>query len=133
MTTPRVSTGDIEFDSIVGGGLPANGLYVIAGLPGSGKTMLAQQILFRNATDAARGLFVATLSEPLDKTLRFGAGLDFFDPSAIGRRVLYETIADVPALSGLPAAMERILSLLDRHQPNYLALDSLRPPAVRCG
>jgi circadian clock protein KaiC len=126
VTTPRVSTGDIEFDSIVGGGLPANGLYVIAGLPGSGKTMLAQQILFRNATDAARGLFIATLSEPLDKTLRFGAGLDFFDPSAIGRRVLYETIADVPALSGLPAAMERILSLLDRHQPNYLALDSLR-------
>ena len=126
MSSTRVSTGDPELDSILAGGLPTDGLYVIAGLPGTGKTMLAEQILFRNATDERRGLFVATLSEPIDKTLRFGSELAFFDPSAIGSRVAYETIADLPALSGLHAAMERILGLLDRHQPSYLVLDSLR-------
>lgn len=126
MTAARVQTGDPQLDAILGGGLPSDGLYVIAGLPGTGKTMLAEQIMFRNATDERRGLFIATLSEPLDKTLRFGEELEFFDTSAIGSRIVYETIADVPALSGLPAAMERILALLDRHQPAYLVLDSLR-------
>jgi circadian clock protein KaiC len=125
MTSLRVPTGDPQLDAILDGGLPANGLYVIAGVPGTGKTMLAEQILFRNATDDRPGLFIATLSEPLDKTLRYGEELDFFDPSAIGRRVVYESVAD-PTLSGLPAAMERLLTLLDRHQPSFLVLDSLR-------
>jgi circadian clock protein KaiC len=126
MTSTRVSTGDSQLDSILDGGLPADGLYVIAGLPGTGKTMLAEQILFKNATEQRRGLFIATLSEPLDKTLRFGEELEFFDTSAIGGRIVYESVADLPAVSGLQAAMERILVLLDRHQPSFLVLDSLR-------
>jgi KaiC/GvpD/RAD55 family RecA-like ATPase len=35
----------LGLDTVLGGGLPAGSLVVVAGPPGSGKTILAQQIL----------------------------------------------------------------------------------------
>jgi hypothetical protein len=43
------STGDSSFDVILGGGIPAQSVVVIAGEPGSGKTVLTLQMLFRMA------------------------------------------------------------------------------------
>ena len=39
----RFLSGDIRLDAVLGGGLPANALNMIIGLPGSGKTILAEQ------------------------------------------------------------------------------------------
>jgi circadian clock protein KaiC len=44
-------------DTALGGGLPPNGIVLIGGDPGSGKTILAQQYVFHNAsTDRAGDL-----------------------------------------------------------------------------
>ena len=48
--TERLSTGDTGLDLVAGGGLPAGALIIVAGPPGSGKTILAQQVCFANAT-----------------------------------------------------------------------------------
>ena len=48
-TLDRVTTGIPTLDRILGGGLPRNSLNILAGLPGTGKTVLAQQFVFANA------------------------------------------------------------------------------------
>ncbi|MDQ3175101.1 MAG: AAA family ATPase, partial [Acidobacteriota bacterium] len=43
-------TGVPGLDEILGGGLPEFSFNIIAGAPGGGKTTLAHQIMFANAT-----------------------------------------------------------------------------------
>src|SRR5947209_1635064 len=57
-----VSTGVQGLDDVLGGGLPANHLYLVQGDPGAGKTTLALQYLLDGARRGERGLYV-TLSE----------------------------------------------------------------------
>ena len=49
-----------------------NALNMIIGLPGSGKTILAEQFMFHNATQQRPGVYLSTVSEPLEKILRYG-------------------------------------------------------------
>src|SRR3954465_4254505 len=58
----RASTGIAGLDDVLGGGLPADHLYLVEGNPGAGKTTLALQFLQRGVADGERGLYV-TLSE----------------------------------------------------------------------
>ncbi len=59
-------TGIPGLDTILGGGLPANRLYLLKGHPGTGKTTLALQYLLQGETRGERGLYV-TLSETTDE------------------------------------------------------------------
>ena len=77
--TERLSSGSTRLDAVLGGGLPTNAINLIIGPPGSGKTILAEQYLFHNATEERPGLFLSTVSEPFDKVLRYGESLAFFD------------------------------------------------------
>jgi circadian clock protein KaiC len=46
----KLPTGAPGLDEILGGGLPEFSFNIIAGAPGSGKTTLAHQFIFANAT-----------------------------------------------------------------------------------
>ena len=50
---PRVETGVRNLDAIYNGGLPRGSVTVVSGPPGSGKTILTQQICFHNASARA--------------------------------------------------------------------------------
>jgi circadian clock protein KaiC len=99
-------------------------------VPGSGKSILAQQYLFHNASDEHPGLYLSTVSEPFDKVLRYGQGLEFFDADALGRSVFYEDLGTSLQEGGLPAALERIRSLVDERRPGILVIDSFKPLAA---
>ena len=58
MTTVMIDTGVPQLDRILGGGLLRGALVLVTGAPGTGKTILAQQIVFHHAArgaSAARG------------------------------------------------------------------------------
>jgi circadian clock protein KaiC len=59
---PRVSTGSIGLDDILGGGFDANRLYLCEGRPGAGKTTLALQFLFAGVQRGESVLYIS-LSE----------------------------------------------------------------------
>ena len=46
MTDSRLGSGHQPLAEVLGGGLPANGISIIMGLPGTGKTIIAQQYTF---------------------------------------------------------------------------------------
>ena len=91
----RLLSGHGPLDEVLGGGLPANAISLIAGLPGTGKTVIAQQYVFRNARPERPAVYFSTVSEPLEKIVRFGQNLDFFDRAAVGESVFYEDLGAV--------------------------------------
>ena len=67
----QLTTGVPGLDEILGGGLPEYSFNIIAGAPGCGKTTLAHQIMFANATSKTPALYFTVLGEPAIKMLRY--------------------------------------------------------------
>ena len=125
--TGRISSGSEHLDAVVGGGLIANSINVVMGLPGSGKTILAQQYVFQNASEDRPAVYFSTVSEPLEKILRYGQTLTFFDASAIGSRVFYEDLgASLNHHDALTEALARVLAVLRERRPGLLVIDSFK-------
>jgi len=124
--TGRVRSGNDRLDEVLGGGLPDNGISLITGLPGVGKTIVAQQYVFRNATPDRPAVYLSTVSEPLEKIVRFGQTLDFFDTAAIGTSVFYEDLGETVSRRGLPGVNEQIGALLKERRPGLIVIDSFK-------
>jgi circadian clock protein KaiC len=123
----RLSTGDAGLDHVLGGGLPAGALIIVAGPPGSGKTILAQQICFANATAERKAVYYTTWSEPHDKMMRHLEPFEFFDLDAVGDRVDFLHLAELVG-SEQPAGFERAAGEILRQsmaaKPAVIVIDS---------
>ena len=124
--TGRLRSGHEPLDTVLGGGLPENAISLIMGLPGTGKTIIAQQYVFRNARPDRPALYFSTVSEPLEKIVRFGQTLDFFDRSAVGSSVFYEDLGSTLSTSGLAGVSEQITGALRERQPGLIVIDSFK-------
>ena len=123
----RLPSGNERPDQILNGGLLKNAINLIVGLPGSGKTILSQQFAFHNATAKQPALYLSTLSEPLDKILRFGETLKAFDHKAIQEgRVIYEDIGHLLGDSGLDSILTAVEAYLKELSPGVIVIDSFR-------
>jgi circadian clock protein KaiC len=122
----RISTGNPALDQVLGGGLVADAITLVVGAPGSGKTILAEEFLFANATAERPGLYLSTASEPFDKLLRYGQSLEFFDVTAVGQSVFYEDLGDALIDDGLGQVVDRLDELLKTHQPGLVIIDSFK-------
>jgi circadian clock protein KaiC len=123
----RLPSGNERLDEILNGGLLKNAINLIVGVPGSGKTILSQQFAFHNATAENPALYLSTLSEPLDKILRFGETLKVFDHKAIqDGRVIYEDIGHVLGGDGLQSILGAIEGYLKELRPGIVVIDSFR-------
>src|SRR6185503_4190557 len=71
VTIHKLPTGVRGLDEILGGGISEFSFNIIAGTPGCGKTTLAHQIVFANATVKKPALYFTVLGEPALKMLRY--------------------------------------------------------------
>src|SRR5687767_10306148 len=79
----KLTTGVPGLDDVLGGGLPELSFNLIVGGPGSGKTTLAHQVLFANATAERPGLYLTVVGEPPLKMLRYQQQYRFFDAAKV--------------------------------------------------
>ena len=91
----RLSTGSATFDRLLGGGFPSRSVNVIAGEPGTGKTLFALQMLFHLARQGKKTLYFTTLSEPSLKLLGYMQQFAFFEERFIGRDVVFADLGGV--------------------------------------
>ncbi len=124
--TGRLLSGHTPLDTVLGGGLPANAITLLMGRPGSGKTIVAQQYLFRHAEPNRPAVYFATVSEPMEKIVRFGQSLTFFDRSAIGKSVFYEDLGATLNTGGLAGVTAHIARVLKERRPGLIVIDSFK-------
>ena len=122
----RLLSGHDPLDAVLGGGLPANAISIIMGLPGTGKTIIAQQYAFQNGRPDRPAVYFSTVSEPLEKIVRFGQGLDFFDRAEVGRSVLYENLGATVSNDGLGGVTRQIATVLKERRPGLIVIDSFK-------
>ncbi|MHA1199608.1 MAG: ATPase domain-containing protein [Candidatus Heimdallarchaeaceae archaeon] len=112
-----------NLDNILGGGIPGNSMTFIVGAPGTGKTILTQQILFSNK---CKSLYLTTLSEPTFKVIKYMQEFEFFDQDAFGERVIYQDIGQMVRTESLDELLKHITKLVEDIKPEILCIDSIR-------
>ncbi len=122
----KVPTGIPALDDILNGGLARHSVNVIAGPPGTGKTILAQQIVFQNARRDAQIPYLVTVSEPTIKLLRYSQAFSFFDTDRVGQNVIYLDIGSILLKQGLDEVSRQIEAYVQEHSPSILAIDSFK-------
>ena len=125
----RLTTGSAAFDGILGGGLPVRSVNVLAGEPGTGKTLFALQMLFALARQGRKGLYFTTLSEPSLKLVQYMQQFSFFDESLIDRAIVFADLGSVIRSRGAEATLNEITGRVEREEPAVVVIDSFK--AVR--
>ena len=124
-TIRRVPTGVGGLDAILDGGLLRGGLYMVRGAPGSGKTILGNQICFAQARRGGRAAYVTLLSESHARMMMHLESLSFFDPGLVDARVQY--ISGFAALEngGLRGVLDLLRHELRSKRHGVLVIDGI--------
>jgi len=128
----RIETGVPELDIVLDGGFPLGSLVVFAGGPGTGKTILAQQICFAAATPEHKAIYYTTLAEPHDKLVRYLRGFEFFDEAVLEERVEFINLGDLLLEEGSPGGdplgpvITEIVRACFERKPCVVVIDSAK-------
>jgi circadian clock protein KaiC len=128
----RASTGISGLDDILGGGLPANHLYLVEGTPGAGKTTLGLQFLRRGVENGEAGLYI-TLSETATELHTVAAshgwslkGLEIFElVTEEGLSADSEQSILHPSEIELGETTRGVMAAAERVKPRRVVFDSL--------
>jgi circadian clock protein KaiC len=137
----RIATGVSGLDDILGGGLTPHRLYLIEGLPGSGKTTLALQFLLSGVARGEPVLYI-TLSETVEE-LRGVASSHGWTLDGITIRELVPSEESLqpddqytmfhPSEVELGETTKTILADVDRLKPARIVFDSLSEMRLLAG
>ena len=122
----RIQSGNPQADAVLGGGFPPNSINVVMGLPGTGKTIFAEQLLFHNAAGDRPSLYVTTLSEPLSKVVSYVQRFEFFDPDRLGSDIRYEDLGVELSEQGPLALIDWLSDAIKTQSPKIIVVDSFR-------
>jgi len=122
----KLPTGVPGLDEILGGGLPEFSFNIIAGAPGGGKTTLAHQMMFANATPERPALYFTVLGEPAIKMLRYQQQFQFFDETKLNTSVRFINLSQVVLDQDLKAVLEEIIKEVEASGPGIVVVDSFR-------
>ena len=130
VTINNLATGVPGLDEVLGGGLPEFSFNLVAGTPGSGKTTLAHQIMFANATPERPAIYFTVLGEPPVKMLRYQQQFEFFDAALVNGAVRFVNLSDDALAGDLEKVLARIVAEVVAHSPAMVFVDSFRSVVV---
>lgn len=123
----RLLTGVPGLDTVLCGGLWRGGVYVLQGPPGSGKTILANQICAHVARSGGRAVYVSMLAESFTVMLAHLARLSFFDPNDVGDAIRYVSGYNALEEAGFTGLIGLVRGEAQRYGADVVVLDSLVP------
>lgn len=121
----RVPTGIPGLDTILSGGFLKGNAYMVMGLPGTGKTILANQACFHHVSQGGRVLYVTLLAEAHTRLMANLRLFPFFDASRVPDSLTYLSAYSVLEEGGLDALLDLIRREMKAHRATLLVLDGL--------
>jgi circadian clock protein KaiC len=125
----KLPSGVPGLDEVLGGGIPEFSFNLLAGGPGTGKTTMAQQIMFAAASPERPALFVTILGEPPIKMLRYQQQFSFFDAAKIPACVRFLHLGGELLAGGLEKVLTTIVGEVEATSPRLVFIDSFRAVA----
>jgi circadian clock protein KaiC len=123
----RLPTGIPGFDQVMSGGLPEFSFNIVAGTPGSGKTTLAHQFMFANATPERPALYFTLLGEPPLKMLRYQQQYSFFDAAKLtSNSIRFVNLSEIVLEKDLNAVLAEMVKQVEEVKPAIVVVDSFR-------
>ncbi|HEX5282313.1 MAG TPA: ATPase domain-containing protein [Micropepsaceae bacterium] len=122
----KLATGIPGLDGILNGGLPEFSFNIIAGGPGSGKTTMAHQFVFANATAQRPALYFTVLGESPIKMLRYQQQYGFFDPAKLNGAIRFINLSETVLNKDLGEVLNEIVRHVEAAHPAIVVVDSFR-------
>jgi circadian clock protein KaiC len=120
----RIKSGVPRLDYILKGGFLRCGMFSIVGPPGSGKTILGNQICFNHiAHTGEKCLFINLLSENVGKMFGHLDTLSFFKRDIIPEKIQYLSGYSTLKQEGSQGLLALIQKLLKEYKSSLLVLD----------
>ncbi|MBI2392018.1 MAG: AAA family ATPase [Deltaproteobacteria bacterium] len=126
MKLETLSTGVVKLDEAMGGGIPLQSVTIVAGAPGTGKTVLALQLMFAAARAGKKCLFFTTLSEPSLKLMRYMQLFEFFDRDLVDRSIVIHDLGSRLRGGDLDAVLQEVTDRVEEHEPDVVVIDSFK-------
>lgn len=123
--TKRLVTNVPRLDFITKGGLIQGSSYAIIGPPGSGKTVLANQIAFQHVRNGGKAIYVTLLSESHGRMLENLSQMKFFDGSIIPEKLQYLSAYRELEKDGLKGLLELVRKNAQQHGATLLIIDGM--------
>jgi circadian clock protein KaiC len=132
-TTPADTIAAIErlhsavpgLDQILGGGFFRSGVYIVQGLPGCGKTILANQICYGHVAEGGSAVYVTLLAESHSRMIQHLSTLSFFDIKAFPDNLAYISAFHDLETGGLKGLMTVLRREMRARKVGVLVLDGL--------
>ncbi len=121
----QISSGIDGLDTILAGGFIPGSITIVQGRPGTGKTILANQMCFHHARSGGRVLYVTLLAESHTRMFAHLDSLAFFDRAAIPDRVYYVSAFTVLETEGLRGLLTLLRREVQAYGATLLVLDGL--------
>ncbi|MHC8318983.1 ATPase domain-containing protein [Pseudomonas sp. LB3P31] len=121
----RLQSGIEGLDALLKGGFVAGASYIIQGRPGSGKTILANQLGFHHARQGGRVLVATLLAESHDRLFQFLSTLSFFEPARVGAEIQFVSAFDTLENEGLDEVVKLLRREISRQKATVLVVDGL--------
>ena len=121
----RLRTGIAGLDTLLKGGLVIGSSYIVQGHPGSGKTILANQLACNHVRDGGRVLVATLLSESHERLFQYLSTLSFFDREMVGDTLQFLSAFDTLEQDGLDAVVRLLREEIARHHASLLIVDGL--------
>jgi circadian clock protein KaiC len=133
MMDSRVKTGIGKLDQILKGGIPKGSIVLLAGGPGTGKTILSARFLYSGITDYNENGMYVSFTEPRDTFKKYM--LDFgWNFNEYEKRGLF-TYLDLFSTSeeGLDHVIKTILEPISTRSIKRLVIDSVTALSISLG
>ncbi|MFQ6065614.1 MAG: ATPase domain-containing protein [Candidatus Bathyarchaeia archaeon] len=123
MRGERISTGIVGFDPFINGGFLKGSLNMVAGNPGTGKTIFAAQFMYHGAKHGEPGVYVSFAeSAETFRAAMLGLGLDFRPLEKLGRFKFLDLVT--VKKEGVSVIFRRIMDEIESTKAKRLVIDS---------
>ena len=121
----RVPTGIRGIDTILFGGVLRGGVYIVQGPPGSGKTILGNQLCFNHIASGGRAIYITLLAESHSRMMQNLRSMRFFSLSPVPKSLYYVSAFRLLEEQGLPGLLDVVRREVRAHKTTLLILDGL--------